>query len=281
MELDWQKYIGIKVSDIKFRYSNADFSFNKEEKTISKGIASIKFMNATCANDLYRLRNNNYENFWKLLCDINTKTCTNSKQLGILIDLDFFSEFGNANKLHEYIKMYDLLNGGNAKSVSYLKVSKLFNANYNKIISIINKYGNNKRKDGTEKLSYTITNMSELISEIIRDIEIIDIPDRTMKEKISAQQEYLGYVNIATGDVNDKYKLIITSKPKPMVGKTGGIFAYAFSAKSIWSGKDSNLNIKPEVLMKNIFKEGDIINVEKINANNKGYWYVWNYKILE
>ena len=33
-------------------------------------------MNATCANDLYKLRNNNYENFWTLLCDIKTKRTT-------------------------------------------------------------------------------------------------------------------------------------------------------------------------------------------------------------
>ncbi|MGL4801886.1 MAG: PHP domain-containing protein [Cetobacterium sp.] len=94
---DELNYFDIKLQDPKFRYSKAEYFPNKETNTIYKGIESIKYLNAHVGEYLYSLRDNTYNTFTDLLIDI--KGHINSKQLEILIKLDFFGEFGKTYKL--------------------------------------------------------------------------------------------------------------------------------------------------------------------------------------
>ena len=64
-------------------------------------------MNTQIADELYALRNNNYDCFMDLLFDIKNNTTVNSRQLKILIELDFFEEFGDANLLMNEYKVFD------------------------------------------------------------------------------------------------------------------------------------------------------------------------------
>lgn len=108
-ELD---YFNIKLSDIKFGESRAKYSYNKEKGIISKGIGSIKYLNEQVAEELYTLSQTRvYSNFIDLLVDITEKTSCNSRQLDILVRLDYFSDFGEANellyKIDKFTKLYD------------------------------------------------------------------------------------------------------------------------------------------------------------------------------
>ena len=78
-------------------------------------------MNQSCADDLYNLRDNHYNSFVDLLRDIYEKTSVNSRQLDILIKLDFFDEFGNAKELLRLVKMYDMF--GTAKTLKKEKIA--------------------------------------------------------------------------------------------------------------------------------------------------------------
>ena len=102
-ELD---YFNIKLKEPKFRYANASYSMDKETNTIYKGIKSIKFLNETVANELYSLRDNEYVDFLDLLVDID-KLQINSRQLEILVRLDFFSEFGKRKYLLDIVNIYN------------------------------------------------------------------------------------------------------------------------------------------------------------------------------
>lgn len=94
------EYFGIKLTGIKFGISRAKYSFDKERHIIAKGIGSIKFLNEQVAEELYTLSQSCvYNNFIDLLIDITDKTNCNSRQLDILIKLDYFSDFGEANEL--------------------------------------------------------------------------------------------------------------------------------------------------------------------------------------
>ena len=96
-ELD---YFGIKLSNIKFGMSRANYSYDKDKHVIIKGIGSIKFLNSEVAEQLYTLSQSRvYDNFVDLLMDIAEKTSCNSRQLDILIQLDYFSDFGDPNEL--------------------------------------------------------------------------------------------------------------------------------------------------------------------------------------
>ena len=87
-------YFGIKLESIKFGKSGADYAMDKENNTIYKGIASIKYCNIQIADELLELSKNKYKSFVELLNDIKSKTSLNSRQLSILTGLTFFKEFG-------------------------------------------------------------------------------------------------------------------------------------------------------------------------------------------
>ncbi|MGG0308257.1 PHP domain-containing protein [Priestia megaterium] len=102
------KYFDIKIIPIKFGKSKSLYSPDKESNAIYKGIGSIKFLNNKVADELFDLADKKYESFIDLLVDIEENTSCNSRQMEILIRLDFFSEFGKSQKLLDiYLKFKD------------------------------------------------------------------------------------------------------------------------------------------------------------------------------
>lgn len=86
-----------EIKPILFGKSRAYYALNREEQNVYKGIASIKYLNVKVAEELYELaHNNNYDkgDFATLARDIMEKTSTDTRQMEILIRLDFFKEFG-------------------------------------------------------------------------------------------------------------------------------------------------------------------------------------------
>ncbi|WP_219717749.1 hypothetical protein, partial [Clostridioides difficile] len=83
----------------------SEYFFNRDTNSIYKGIESIKFLNSDIGEYLYSLKDNKYDSFLELLIDLQGHI--NSKQLSILIKLDFFEEFGKSNKL---LETYDIYN---------------------------------------------------------------------------------------------------------------------------------------------------------------------------
>lgn len=97
---NYAKKVGVKIVPIKFGYSRADYSCDAANKQVYKGVESVKHLNATVAEELYQLsQNKNYLSFLDLLQDISDQTSCNSKQLDILIRLDYFEDFGEINEL--------------------------------------------------------------------------------------------------------------------------------------------------------------------------------------
>ena len=165
---------GIKFSDFRFRYSRATYSCDKENNTIYKGLKSIKFCNEKMAEELYDLKD--FEgDFVDLLKIITEDTSCNSRQLKILISLDYFKEFGFSKYL--------------------LSVYELFSKRYKKTL-----------KDSTK------VKRIEEIKETIKEYENEDL---SIQEKISAELEFLGYCTLqdesfkqtvgAITDISDKY----------------------------------------------------------------------------
>lgn len=101
------KQLNIKILPPKFRYSRANYMFDKENNTIYKGISSIKYLNKQVAEELYELRDKQYPNFATLLHDIKTNTSIDFRQLKILTVLNYFSEFGKNKKLLDLVLFYE------------------------------------------------------------------------------------------------------------------------------------------------------------------------------
>jgi len=113
----------ITIRPPRFRYSQAGYLPDAENNAIYKGIGSIKYMNEQIANELYELKDNEYQDFVELLFDLEEKTTLNSRQLEILIKIDFFEEFGDINKLLYLKNMFAELYG--KRSIKHDKLAEL------------------------------------------------------------------------------------------------------------------------------------------------------------
>lgn len=92
-------YFDISLQGVSYGHSRAEYSFDKNTRTIYKGMASIKFINETIPEEIYELSKNHYKSYIDLLYDLREKSSINSRQLDILIKIDFFKEFGDINTL--------------------------------------------------------------------------------------------------------------------------------------------------------------------------------------
>ena len=193
--------IGIKISHPKFRYSKGKYFMDKENNTIYKGVGSIKYLNEEIGDELYNIKDIKANNFIELLPYIfNTKI--NSKQLDILIKLDYFSEFGNPNQLLKYVELYN--QWYNRKTLKKDKLSE-----YNVTEEYMRKYANE-----TEKQFNKIDNESilkDLASKVDTKTSVYDrlkYQHETCGYCYSKYKKYKGYGLIL--DVNTKYSLVIT-----------------------------------------------------------------------
>ena len=261
----------IKVRPINFRYSKDIYMIDKKTNAIYKGIKSIKFCNQTIADELYSLRNNQYNNFVELLYDISTKTSVNARQLDILIKLDYFREFGNSRILNGVAEYFDILKQGKAKQISIDKVkdNEVFN-------DIIKRYSRLSPSGKT----YMDINVKPILENIEEWMKCNDVKDYNIKQKISFQKEYLGYIDLTTEKDEDRRKLLILEVNSLISKKTNKPWAYAVETISIGSGKKSRLTIWAGKYDKKPLIENDIVYATKVEKNNKGYWYLLEYDVI-
>lgn len=95
---------GIKIKNIKFGESQFNYTVNKKENSVYKGIGAIKFMNKNVANGFSQLaKEKTYDkNEFHLLCkDVIDRSIADKRQMDILIRLNFFSYFGKSSELLE------------------------------------------------------------------------------------------------------------------------------------------------------------------------------------
>lgn len=97
-ELD---HFGIKLNKPLFRYSKAEYFFDKETNSIYKGVESIKYLNKNVGDMLYSLRNRDVDFY-----DILEIGGLDSRKIKILIKLDYFKEFGGSAYLLRYYDVF-------------------------------------------------------------------------------------------------------------------------------------------------------------------------------
>lgn len=190
----------ISIEPIKFRYSLSEYTFDKEKKCIFKGMKSIKYLNKRISKQLYELRDRKFEDFYDLLRVIGQETSVDSRQLEILIKLDFFSEFGNPNQLMHQAEVF----------AKYFKEQGTLQLNKDKATPEEVMAAMLCEHDETEKL-YRIPDRMEFIRCFDRGDDI----KTPVRDRIGYEMEHLGYINIKIPsltmdyafvmDVNDKY----------------------------------------------------------------------------
>lgn len=201
------KYFNIKIHNVKFGKSGAEYMMDKETNSIYKGISSIKFCNAQIAEELYELSKNHYNSFPELLKDINERTSVNSRQLMILTILDFFSDFGKNKYLLDVIELCngvkeDKKHGIKAKpallTAKQIKKDKMEELGISEYLMV--KYAGKE----TAKQYSQIDNLG-LVTEMAKRIENKSLD---VVSQVKAELLYLEYVIYANSNVSDTYYIV-------------------------------------------------------------------------
>lgn len=172
-------YFNIKIMPIKFGKSLSDYTADKENNLIYKGIKSIKYCNETIAGELFELSKNHYDNFIDLIKDIKEKTSVNSKQFEILIKLNFFSDFGGNQYLLNVYNTYDKLG-----KVKIIKKDKLESLGISEVV--VKKFSEKETAKQYSQID-NIGLVTYLCDNFAKNEEL------KIKEQVKADVEYLGY----------------------------------------------------------------------------------------
>ena len=164
----YAKKIGIKIQSPKFRHSQAGYFCDKVNNIIYKGIGSVKFMNTQIADELFAMANMQFDDFVDVLYYIKENTTLNSRQLEILIKIDFFEEFGNINKLLDIYGKFNVLYGK-----KQIKKDKLHELNVSE--EYIRKFADNETFSRVDEIDYVkylnsigVVNIEEALLDCIK-----------------------------------------------------------------------------------------------------------------
>lgn len=257
-------YFNIKLLPIKFGKSSSEYTMDKETNSIYKGIESIKYCNSKIAEELLELsKHKTYKTFIELLDDITTKTSINSRQLEILIGLNFFSDFGNNKYL---LNIYNLYNGIKEKGKTILPsfrncsvISKKNIDNYSTYgLSeyLVKKYSNKE----TQSQYREIDNIG-LLSELCNKIE-----NKSMNviEQMKFEKEYLQYIEYINPKISEDYYVVIDFK----------IYKNSTQPYLIVRNISSGEELKTRIKRGNIYKSKPFgeFSILKI------YGFIWDFK---
>ena len=195
---EMKKAFGIKDGQYRFRHDNRQFTADKEHHCIDPSLSSIKGIGKNLSQLLYNFRDKKFNSFIDLLNLFAQaeQTSLNSRQLDILIKLNYFEEFGEINTLLKQVEIYEYFKKGEAKQLSK-----------DKIPDYIPKYILEKHCKETEK-QYKILDCNTLLKEVLK---VVEYPPTTLLDKLSYEQEYLGYIQ-TTVNVDKKYYYITDIK---------------------------------------------------------------------
>lgn len=259
--------VGIKITMPKWGLSKSEYFFDKEKNIIAKGLTSIKFMSSGIAEELYQLAHERtYTKFVDILADLDSKTSINTRQLDILIKLDFFSDFGNQRELIRISEMfYDTFKKGQAKKINKDKVDGT------PLEPIVSKYSVGVTKSGGVAKSYTLLDVKSIMSEVedaIKDIHMDDLSDLL---KVRNFVDVMGYVGYVSGKEEDRRKLYVLDIYTLVRKKDNKQFGYSIITKSIGSGVESRFTVVNKVYDQDPIKKGDIIYCKSFEKNGQYY----------
>lgn len=223
-------YFNIILKPIKFGKSGANYTMDKENNAIYKGISSIKYCNSQIADELLELSKNKYGTFIDLLKDIKEKTSLNSRQLNILIRLNFFDSFGKNKKLLEINDIYDKFS--TSKIISKNKIESLGLSEY-----LVKKYAKKETKS-----QYRELDNQGLINELCMNIKDESLG---VVEQVKSDLEYLEYTDYTNENIVDYYYIVVNYKT--FKDETRPVF----TIRNINNGEE----IKTRINQGNIYKE--------------------------
>lgn len=256
--------IGIRVTMPKWGLSKSEYFFDKEKNIIAKGLASIKYMSAGIAEELYELAHSHkFAKFVDVLYAID-ETSINTRQLDILIKLDFFSDFGNQRELLRITELfYETFKKGQAKQISKSKIDGT------PLEAIVAKYAVGVTKSGVNSKNYTLLDVKSILQESEDAILALHLDDLSDVIKVRNFADTMGYVGYVSGKEEDRRKLYVMDIYPLVRRKDNKQFGYSVITKSIGSGIESRFTVVNSVFDTEPIHKGDIIYCKSFERNGQ------------
>lgn len=270
-----------EIRNIEFGKSIAEYVHNKEEGNVYKGIASIKFLNAKVAEELYKLANSRDWDYndWVGALTYILDTSIDSRQMEILIRLDFFKKFGAKEVLLEVYQCMADKKKANTKMYPDFadKQEVVIKRKRNKETKKMEEVKELKTVKRPLKFAKTLKpkTQEERLSNLRAYEEAVRAnPPRKIElhEQISYEKENLGYAVSTYPNIDGRLALVIgidNIKYTPKVTlyqiKTGKEFVVKVNKKKFWLPNDDQL-----------LYVGDVINV--IDVGEEDGWKMDNGK---
>ncbi len=234
--------------------SKSQYFFDKEKRIISKGMSSIKYMSDGLSDELYDLAHSrDFPRFVDILAALEN-TSINSRQLDILIKVDFFSAYGNQRELLRITELYTgLFNHGCAKQVPKAMVDGT------PLESVVRRYAVGVTKSGGEAKKYTLLDVPAILrgtEDVIKTLHFSDLPDTV---KVKNFESYMGYAGYVSGKAEDRRKLYIVDIFPCLRRKDKVQFGYNVLTRSIGSGIEGRFTVLNRVYNKTPIQKGDVI----------------------
>lgn len=248
------KKYGLKISLPRFGYSGSDYTYNKNANVIAKGVRSVKYISASVANELYKLSQaKDYTYFIDLLSDINHNTSADSRQIDVLIKIDYFSEFGNQSELYRICDIFEMFKRGAAKQIKKEFISG------SPVEEIVKKYASGKTRNGSESKNYILLDVGSIMCECEAMIKNAGLNDLSDVIKVRNFADIMGYAGYVSGNENDRRKLFV-KEVYPVKRKRDGVqFGYSIITQSIGSGVESRFTVFNRLYNNDPIHKGDII----------------------
>ena len=165
------KLKNIEIKPITFGDSIHNYSTNGTE--IYKGMESIKFINKTIPYELNQLKDS--DDFIQLIESIKNDTSVNSRQLNVLIKLDYFNKFAGIDKLMKFNESYNLLDKKQFRKEKLLPELEVF----------VKKYSEDTGKQ------YKLNDRCLLLNDVWNSIPDDEI---SFKDRVRYELEFLNYI---------------------------------------------------------------------------------------
>lgn len=265
--------VGIQITMPKWGISRGEYFFDTERHIIAKGLTSIKYMSPALADELYNLAHEkSYQKFMDLLLDLDTKTSINTRQLDILIKIDYFSDFGNQRELLRIMDLfYETFKKGQAKQIRKSLVEGT------PLEPIVSKYAVGVTKSGGIAKSFTLLDVVSIMRESEDAIKAVGMCDLSDIDKVRNFYDVMGYIGYVSGKEEDRRKLYILDIFPVSRRSDKRQFGYSVITKSIGSGKESRFTVFNAVYKKEPIVKGDIILCKGFEREGQ-YFKLTNYE---
>lgn len=275
LKSEMKQAFGIGEGEYKFRRDNRSFSIDKRRHVINPCLSSLKNFSQSIADQLYELRDLKCEHFTDLLLHMRQNTGIGMARIEDLIQIGYFSEFGNVNTLLHVYQSFDCL-FDKAKKILKKRVAKNKVESYGLTEELVRAFCG-KETDAT----FLMVDVYSILCEL-ETVEFAELPSYELasyEQAIAGKTERVDTLHrgvVIITDINDKHTPFL-------------------KCHRLGSGKTQEFKIAKPIFANNPLVEGDAITILDYTTKNKnkrinGEWrkdpkekelWVSKYRILK